>query len=113
MGTVDDRGKPSGGARLGPDIPALIRSLDDLYPGASHKLSKSAAPCPGSSRRIQAAGACAREPVADLLTGGGVDRRGPSPGREVVTVGEAPHVPDIGQDAGCAGRSDRGQVHHV
>src|SRR5690606_18474362 len=48
----------------------------------------------------------AREPVADLFTGGGVQGGGPGPGGEPVAVGEPGDVTDVGQDPGGAGRSD-------
>jgi hypothetical protein len=47
-----------------------------------------------------------REPMPDLLAGRGVDRRGAGPGGEVVTVGEACHVHDVGQDPRRTDRAD-------
>ena len=55
----------------------------------------------------------AREAVADLLAGGGVQRRGPGPGREPVAVGEPGDVADVGEDACSDDGSDTGEVHQV
>ena len=62
---------------------------------------------------VHSAVAGAGEPVADLSAGGGIQRGGAGPGREVVAVREAGHVADVGQDPGGAGRSDPVQVHQV
>jgi hypothetical protein len=54
-----------------------------------------------------------REPVSDLLAGGGVQGCGACPGREPVAVGEPGDVADVGQDPGGDDRADAGQVHQV
>jgi len=53
----------------------------------------------------------AREPVTVLLTGGGVQRCGPGPGREPVPIGEPRDVADVGQDPGGDHGPDAGQFH--
>ena len=50
------------------------------------------------------------QPVADLVAGGGVDRCGAVPGREVVAVGEPGDVADLDQQPGGAGGADAVQV---
>ena len=54
-----------------------------------------------------------REPVPDLVAGGGVDECGAVPGRKVVAVGESRDVADLDEQPGCAGGSDAGQVGQV
>jgi hypothetical protein len=44
--------------------------------------------------------------MADLLTGGGVDRRGAGPGREVRPGLEPGHVTDVADDPSGTDRSD-------
>jgi len=51
------------------------------------------------------------EPVAILLTGGGVQGCGAGPGREPVPVGEPGDVADVGEDPGRHDRSDAVDVH--
>jgi hypothetical protein len=46
------------------------------------------------------------QPVADLVTGGGVDRRGAVPGGEVPPGREPGDVTGLDQQPGSAGRSD-------
>ncbi len=48
--------------------------------------------------------------MPDVIPGGGVDRRGPGPGREVALVGEAGDVADFDQEPGGAGGADAVQV---
>ena len=54
-----------------------------------------------------------REPVADVVAGGGVDRGGAGPGAEVVAVGEPGDVADLDQQPGRAGGADAVQVHQA
>jgi hypothetical protein len=51
-------------------------------------------------RRVDPAVAGAREPVALLLAGGGVQGGGAVPGREVIPAGEPVDVADVGPAAG-------------
>jgi hypothetical protein len=50
------------------------------------------------------------EAVALLVAGGGVDRGGAVPGREVPGDGEAGNVGDVADEAGGAGGSDPGRA---
>jgi len=56
--------------------------------------------------QVDATVARAGEPVAALLAGGGVQRRGAVPGREVPAAGEAGDVIDVAEQPGRAGRAD-------
>jgi hypothetical protein len=51
-----------------------------------------------------------RQPVPDLITGGGAGGRGAIPGGEVRPGREPGHVPDLGQQPGSTGRADPVQV---
>jgi hypothetical protein len=51
--------------------------------------------------------------VADLLAGGGVDRCGAVPGREVGVVREPGDVADLDQQPGGAAGADAGQVEQA
>ena len=62
---------------------------------------------------VEAAVPGAREPVAEMLAAGGIDRGGAGPGREVVAVGEPGDVAGVGEDPGGAGRADAVDVHQV
>ena len=48
--------------------------------------------------------------MPQLLAGGGVQRRGAVPGREVVPAGEPVDVADVGQQPRCAGGADAVQL---
>ena len=52
----------------------------------------------------------ARQPVSDVVAGGGVDGCGAVPGGEVVAVGEPGDVADLDQQPGRTGGSDAVQV---
>jgi len=65
-----------------------------------------------SAARRRCASGCAR-PVAQMLATGGIDRGGAGPGREAITVREACHIPDVGQDPRSTGRADAMNVHQV
>jgi excisionase family DNA binding protein len=54
-----------------------------------------------------------RQPVPDLIAGGGIDRGGAVPGREVVAVGEPGDVGDLDQQPRGAGRADALQVKQL
>ena len=54
--------------------------------------------------------AAAGEAVTDVVTGGGIDRSGSGPGREVRLGREAGDVTDLDQQAGRAGRADAVEV---
>ena len=51
---------------------------------------------------VEAAVAGAREPMAQMLAAGGIDRGSASPGREVVAVGKPGDVAHVGENAGGA-----------
>ena len=51
-----------------------------------------------------------RQPVAFLVAGGGVQGCGAVPGRELVPVGEAVDVTDVGEQPGGAGGADAVQL---
>jgi len=51
--------------------------------------------------------------VVGVFPAGGVDGCGSGPGREVVAVGEAGHVRDVGQYPCRPGRPDAVDVHQV
>jgi NAD(P)-dependent dehydrogenase (short-subunit alcohol dehydrogenase family) len=51
-----------------------------------------------------------RQPVPDLVTGGGIDRRGAIPGGEVRLSREPGHLTDPGQQPGSAGGADPVQI---
>ena len=55
----------------------------------------------------------AGQAVAGVLSAGGVDGGGASPGGEVVAVGEAGDVADVGEDSGGTGGADPVDVHQV
>ena len=55
---------------------------------------------------VDLAFAGAGEPVADVVAGGRVERRGAVPRGEVGLAGEPGDVADVDQQPGCAGRAD-------
>jgi hypothetical protein len=54
-----------------------------------------------------------RQPVAQVLSAGGIDGGGAGPRREVVAVGEAGHIAGVGEDPRGAGRPGAVDVHQV
>jgi hypothetical protein len=56
---------------------------------------------------------CAGQTVSQLLTGGGIQRSGAVPCREVGLRREPGDVTDIGQDPGSAGGADPEQAHQL
>jgi hypothetical protein len=62
------------------------------------------------SARLDPPVAGAGEPVSLLLAGGGFQRRGAVPGREVVPAGEPVDIAGVGEQPGCAGGADAVQL---